>query len=185
MEWYTYIAENDGLARAVGVRVPSLRPMKVKYSKELLEGIVKDSVSVAEVIRKLDLKQSGGNHSHITRRIEKYEIDISHFRGKGSNFGTEHRGGSEKLLTDQVLVDDRLDGRRDSTFRLRRALIESGVEEKCQGCGLPPFWNGKLLVLQIDHINGNGTDNRKENLRFLCPCCHSQTENFGSKNRGL
>ena len=48
-------------------------------------------------------------------------------------------------------------------------------------CGLSEWINGKL-VLELDHINGDHTDNRIENLRFLCPNCHSQTETFRSKN---
>jgi protein-arginine kinase activator protein McsA len=47
---------------------------------------------------------------------------------------------------------------------------------------MKPEWNGQPLRLQIDHINGNPVDNRQENLRFLCPNCHSQTINFGTKN---
>lgn len=53
----------------------------------------------------------------------------------------------------------------------------------CHLCKMEPFWNGKELVLQIDHINGINNDNRIENLRFLCPNCHSQTETFSAKNR--
>lgn len=150
----------------------------LKYSKEILEGFVKDSLSVAEVIRKLGLKQTGGNNSHINRRISDYGIDTSHFTGKFHNKGKK----IPVLKSNEILVFDRLNGRREKAAVLRRALIKAGVEEKCQICGLLPVWNNKPLVLQVDHINGDGTDNRKENLRFLCPCCHSQTENFGAKN---
>ncbi len=155
---------------------------KVKYSKELLETLAKDSVSVAEIIRKLGLKQSGGNHSHITRRLKTYNIDIEHFLGAAANSGQRHVGGSDKLLASQVLVLNRLNGRREHAFKLRRALIESGIEEKCEQCGLSPIWNGKPITLQIDHRDGNGLNNLKENLRFICPNCHSQTENYGAKN---
>lgn len=53
--------------------------------------------------------------------------------------------------------------------------------DKCWLCGLSEWINGKL-ILEIDHINGISNDHRVENLRFLCPNCHSQTETFRSKN---
>jgi Zn finger protein HypA/HybF involved in hydrogenase expression/predicted nucleic acid-binding Zn ribbon protein len=53
----------------------------------------------------------------------------------------------------------------------------------CEACGNNGEWNGKPLVLQLDHVNGNNTDNRLENLRFLCPNCHTQTDTFVGKNR--
>ena len=56
---------------------------------------------------------------------------------------------------------------------------------RCEGCGLPDEWQGKRLVLEIDHVNGRHNDNRPENLRFLCPNCHSQTETFCVRNRGV
>lgn len=155
---------------------------KVKYSKDLLENIAKESISVAEVIRKLGLKQAGGTHAHIARRLAKYNIDISHFRGKASNHGNIHEGGPLKLNAAQIFQFDRLNGRREHTFKLRRGLIESGIEEKCE-CGIGVTWNNKPITLQIDHIDGNGLNNLMENLRFLCPNCHSQTETFCSKNR--
>ncbi|MFE7328455.1 HNH endonuclease [Streptomyces sp. NPDC057565] len=48
-------------------------------------------------------------------------------------------------------------------------------------CGIGETWQGKLLVLEIDHINGDRIDNRRENLRYLCPSCHSQTESFSNR----
>lgn len=59
------------------------------------------------------------------------------------------------------------------------------IEYKCSDCGLNNIWNGKVLSLQLDHINGVRNDNRIENLRFLCPNCHTQTETWCSKNKGI
>jgi hypothetical protein len=58
------------------------------------------------------------------------------------------------------------------------------LEFSCSECGLDS-WLGKSLVLELDHINGIRSDNRLENLRLLCPNCHSQTETFRGRNRCL
>ena len=60
-------------------------------------------------------------------------------------------------------------------------LKESIIENKCSKCGIDE-WIGEEIVLEIDHINGNNRDNRIENLRLLCPNCHSQTSNWRGRN---
>ena len=66
--------------------------------------------------------------------------------------------------------------------QLRKALLKTGRKYECEECHLKPLWCGKKLVLQVDHINGIPYDHRRENLRFLCPNCHSQTDTFCGKN---
>ena len=66
--------------------------------------------------------------------------------------------------------------------KFKERLIKANlIEYKCSSCGITK-WNGKPLTLQLHHINGNNRDNRLENLTFLCPNCHSQTDNFSGKN---
>jgi hypothetical protein len=88
---------------------------KVKYSKELLEPLVKSSLSTQEVMRKLGLKLAGGTNSHLKRKFIKYGIDTSHFLRRAANKGSKHKGGPDKLLSDQILINDRLNGRKDGT----------------------------------------------------------------------
>ena len=157
---------------------------KMKYTKEILEPLVRESFSVAEVVRKLGLRcLNGGTHAHITQQIKKFEISVSHFLGQGRNRGTSHIGGADKLHWSKVLTNARHD-RKETTHRLRRAMIESGIEYLCDTCGSKPVWNDKPLVLQISHKDGDSLNNEKKNLHFECPNCHSQTEDYGGKGRG-
>lgn len=67
---------------------------------------------------------------------------------------------------------------------LKKRLIDSGkLKEECSICGQLPMWNNKKLVLHLDHINGDSSDNSMENLRILCPHCHTQTPTYGGRGR--
>ncbi len=157
----------------------------VKYTKEVLEPLVRESKSFAEVIRKLGLRLSGGTQSNIVRRVRLAGLSTVHFLGCHRNRGEEHKGGPDKLHWFKVLVLNRSKvGKKEAPWRLRRAMVEAGIPYLCGECGGQPEWRGKSLILEVDHKNGNNLDNRKRNIGFLCPNCHSQTENFGSKNIG-
>lgn len=147
----------------------------VKYTKEFLEPIVKNSHSISEVIKKLRMKMTGGTHAHIKKRIKELNIDFSHFNG---HYHRLNVSPTNKRFWSEILVNNSY----VRTSLLRRALIESGREYKCEWCKLLPIWNSKKLCIQIDHIDGNKSNNFPSNLRFLCPNCHSQTDTFGFKN---
>ena len=77
-------------------------------------------------------------------------------------------------------------GGRHSNRTLKKHLVEThGVEYRCAICGLDS-WQGKEITLELDHIDGDNSNNEKDNLRFLCPNCHSQTDTFcGRNNTGV
>ena len=76
-------------------------------------------------------------------------------------------------------------GRRTSRSHLKRRLIAEGVKEnRCERCGIES-WLGQPLSMALHHVNGDGRDNRLENLALLCPNCHAQTPNFSGRNRKL
>lgn len=146
-----------------------------KYTLETLAPAVEASVSIAGVLRYLGVKQAGGTQAHVGRRIKDLGLDTSHFTGKVHNRG---KAASNRKTSEEVLVLLPEGSYRQKPQQLKRAMVESGVEEVCSECGMGTTWNGKKLVLQVDHVDGNWYNNLLDNVRFLCPNCHSQTETF-------
>lgn len=159
-----------------------MRKKYERYTKEKLEEIVKRNISVAGVMKELGFKfLNGGSFFHISNKIKKFGIDMSHFLGQRANSGERHRGAPKKRKIEEILL------KRDGAFRkenasvLRYALLEIGRPYKCEGCGQGEEWKGHPLRLEIHHLNEDPLDNKRENLVFLCPNCHSQTDGFNKR----
>jgi hypothetical protein len=144
------------------------------WDEEVLRAAVADAKSIKEVVERLGL---------VRNAVPRLQVAAQEF---GIVLPRGH-GGPDPELARQRAVERtfRKGARRVSGARLKRYILQLGVMSYlCKLCSQGPEWNGKLLVLQLDHENGDCTDNRLENLRFLCPNCHSQTETFAGRNCG-
>lgn len=157
---------------------------KKLYTKEQLEVAVATSTNLWQTLSKLTSNPRAGHYPGLRNKIKIWNIDTSHFvpnRG-GWNRGQENKGrwGLPEIPLEEVLVENSSYNRS----RLKQRLLKVGLKRnECELCGQGPTWNGKLLVLQLDHVNGVHDDNRLDNLRMICPNCHTQTPTFCSRNR--
>lgn len=150
---------------------------KVHWTKELLETIVPECYSYAEVLRRVGLKTEGSNPKTLQKYLHKYNIDFSHFTGKKWNTNKNNPVYRKKLLP-ALTEHSSL-----KSFHVKKHLYNLGIKEnKCDICGISE-WMNKPLVCELHHINGDTTDNRIENLIILCPNCHSQTDTFRNKHK--
>lgn len=161
---------------------------KSKYTKEILEPVVKESVSWCEVLEKFGLKITSGNNRHIRRVVMCAGIDYSHFTGKAWSKGKTAQDSVKVLnIRNSVKTPDDIlfsNPSKSSSGTLRKRLVELGVSYVCSICGIYS-WLDNPITLHLDHIDGNHSNNLKENLRFLCPNCHQQTDTWGIKNNAL
>lgn len=137
---------------------------KRKYTAELLSSIIAESLSFAKVLRRLELKQTGGSQAYIKKLAREFSIGTDHFLGQARNHGDKHRGGPKKAAAKEILVLRDPLAHPEKAHKLRRAMIETGIPFICSLCGIGDVWNGKSLMLTVDHINGRRYDNRRGNL---------------------
>jgi hypothetical protein len=145
-----------------------------------MEAALRSSDSYSEALTKLGLREAGGNYGTLRRFASERGIDISHMERKGRGWAKGQEPPNAVPLEDVL--------RRGTKYRssdLKRRLIAAGLlEECCEECKIGPEWNGQPLTLELDHVDGDRFNNERENLRLLCPNCHSQTPTFrGRKNR--
>lgn len=143
-------------------------------TKEELRELIDESKTFGDLMKKLGYNTNRGGAVTLLRKyLKENDIDFSKF----SKINIHNFSHPKKKLED-ILVED-----SDYTNLncLKKRLLDGGlIEYKCEECGISE-WKGKRIVLQLDHINGNNRDNRLENLRLLCPNCHSQTNTFSRK----
>ncbi|WP_335977784.1 HNH endonuclease signature motif containing protein [Streptomyces sp. CA2R106] len=147
--------------------------------REVLTAAVSASTSVAGVLRALGIAGNTSGRRRVRRSLAAYGLDTSHFTGQRHFLGTV---SPARKPAERILVRREAGAGRTRTGLLRRALDEIGVPRVCAACGTGEAWQGRRLVLEIDHISGDRSDDRRENLRYLCPSCHSQTAGFGGRS---
>lgn len=146
--------------------------------KRLFEEAVVSNVSIAGVIRTLQLATVGSSYRLVRREIKRLGLSTIHWKGRGH--GT----------TAQIRVPWNLILIENSPFPIgqkrKQKLIDEGILRNCCAiCGMPPVWRGCALVLRLDHRNGIRNDHRPGNLRLVCPNCDSQLHTFCGRNRRL
>ncbi len=141
---------------------------------------VKASNSYRRVLIALKLVPAGGNYDQVKRRIDELKISTTHFTGKGWNIGWKFDPRKPRLTLEQILVS----GRPTQSHKLRLRLISEGLKPaKCEICGWNKVSPDGRLPLELDHLNGDPNDNRLENLRILCPNCHSLQSTHRGRNK--
>ncbi|MGG7573597.1 HNH endonuclease signature motif containing protein [Streptomyces sirii] len=152
----------------------SMTRRKTRPTPEVLRAAVAESNSLTEVLRRLDRPDNGGQRAMLRAWIAEEQLSTAHFLGQAHQRG---KPSMNAMRSEDVLVR-RSGGHRIATSRLRRALREVGVPERCASCGVTSEWLGRPMTLEIDHIDGDWHDNRRENLRLLCPNCHAVTSTW-------
>jgi len=139
------------------------------WTTSQLEDAVKNARSVRQVLVALELREAGGNYSQMKKYIKELNLDTSHFKGRGWNAGLKGIG-KQAVPLEKILVR----GSYYQTFKLKQRLLNAGLKSAhCEECGWAKQTDDGYLPLELDHINGDRYDHRIENLRVLCPNCHS------------
>ena len=147
-----------------------------KYSERQLKEAVKNSTSMRQTLKILNVAPYGGNYDVLRKAIKHFSLNTSHFTGQAWNRGmkTSPRRPTKDYLENRVVIQ---------SYKLKNRLLQEGLLVRvCANCELSN-WQGQPIPIELDHINGNNKDNQLKNLRLLCPNCHALTPTYRSKNR--
>lgn len=162
-------------------------------SAEFLQSVCDQSNNLHEVAEKIFKTRSMSRHVSI--RMKELDVDTSGLRGRaqkrtrdalvklGATKKAQARVYFEEFIAPELFKESSVyDGKRARRLISHWNRVFAWFDYCCELCGNTGVHNGKKLVLQIDHKNGDSRDHRFENIRYLCPNCHSQTETFTGKN---
>jgi hypothetical protein len=147
------------------------------WTVDELRQAVDASECLSDVLRRLGLRPAGGNHRNILGWIDRLGISIDHF---DPDVGRRRPRGRRPLA--EILVEHSSASRQ----HLKARLYAEGLKaRRCELCGQGEEWNGRLMSLILDHINGVADDNRLENLRIVCPNCAATLDTHCGRNTRL
>lgn len=132
---------------------------------ELLTRVTAESHSYVEMGRRLSISRQSAR-----RLVKANNLEDSHFSASGR---------AKRFSPPEVIL---VENSKASHALVRACILRNHLLDYVCSCGQPPTWNGKPLTLQLHHKNGDPTDNRLENLEFLCPNCHTQTKTYTGRN---
>lgn len=150
-----------------------------KWTFQQLREAAKTSSSIRQVIVKLGLVPAGGNYVQIQRYIKEDGVSITHFSGKGWRKGTRKPVVAPRSLKEILIIN--------SSYQSHELKLRLWGEKlkpmACEQCGWAKKAIDGRLPLELDHVNGDRYDNRIENLRILCPNCHSLQPTHRGRNK--
>lgn len=147
----------------------------MKLTKENIEEAIRNTDSMAAAAAHI------GVHKNTFRKYaERYGVYSPTSKKDSAQRGGLVSGGWNKIPLNEIL--DGLWPSYSTSHLSKRLRKDSILEYVCQSCGNIGEWENKPLTLELDHVNGDRTDHKIENLRFLCPNCHTQTPTYKSKN---
>lgn len=151
--------------------------MKYKLELENVKEYVRTSINLSEVLNKLGIPRQGNNSKTLRKYLDDNKIDYSHFTGRARTYKIKKEVSLNDIFSNKYSYNNR---------SLKNRLLKAGYKKyECEECGISK-WLGKEIVLQLHHKDGNNKNNSLENLKLLCPNCHSLTENFcGNKNKNI
>jgi predicted transcriptional regulator/5-methylcytosine-specific restriction endonuclease McrA len=174
-------------------------------TRKAVKRLLDENLSQTEIANELDLSKATIAHhvrglgipadGRFSRRYDWDEVQRAHDSGVSAlecceKFGFAKATWSKAVATGRLQPRDRkipleellVVGRKTSRNHLKRRLLDAGIKEnRCEICGITR-WMGKPVNMQLHHKNGDGSDNRIENIQFLCGTCHSQTDTYGGRN---
>ncbi|WP_019065904.1 HNH endonuclease [Streptomyces hokutonensis] len=163
------------MPRAGGIGLAHFSHQRISLPEDRLRDLVHHSTSYADVLRGLGLDVNDTSHRRVRRAAARLGLDTSHFKRR--SWARPERPSPEPV-SHRILVVLPSGAGRTNRSQLHRALTEIGVPYACEACGNTGEWLGRPITLQIDHVNGDWRDNRRENLRYPCPNCHAVTETW-------
>jgi hypothetical protein len=136
-----------------------------QYTDQDVINSSKEVNSIAQLLRKLNLKEAGGNYAHIKKTLQRLKINTDHWTGQGWSKGQQKKDWSQY----------------SKVGHFKKHLINK-KGHKCENCGLTE-WQKQSIVLEVHHEDGDRTNNDFSNLKLLCCNCHALTHNWRNKNK--